>query len=741
MLRSLLAIKSGWLTTPNPLGSGVRLMLTREAIEAQLNRLLESQEFAESPRLRAFLVFTIHAQLENKDDDLKEYSIGREVFDLPESFDTSKSSTVRSAANRLRKKLRKYYETEGQSDPLCIEYPEGHYTPRFRSVGEERHLRPEEPSKPKNQLWPMLIAVVVGLLLITGVSKVLLGRFSSPGAEAIVATTALSYPDREVSPSFSPDGKQVAFHSNGGTHALPSIYKRTLGGVTVQLTDGSTDDRNPCWSPDGSLIAFIRDSGPHGSVYVMDEQGKHLRKLTDTSGFAIAWFPDSRYVAILDRKDEMHSYEIVIVEVATGARQTLTPAMIDPWADHILGFSPDGQALAFMNHKQLWTLEIERKGPRFTAHGMRLLEADNLECYGFAWMPDGREILLSADRQGGPNIWLVSRAHSSQPTPLQFLGDHALRPALSFASEHNSLRLAFENFVSRVNIWQIHLSADKRVTEKPTRFVPSKRKELAPQFSSDMREVAFSSLNAEGNFEIFTADADGSNPIALPTGVRHAGSARWSPDGFHIAFDSLGGENYDVFTIEPRTGKVKRLTSGASTHVRPSWSRDGKWIYFGSDRAKKGVSQIWKIQSDGGGMPRQVTVGGGFEGFESWDGKSLYYTRSIDAPGLWKVSPDGGDEILVLDAVREGFWSVAEDGIYFVNFGTAERSRSIEYYSFSTGRSQVIYRADADATHTIPGFAVSRNGRSLLISLLENQSSEITVIDPFEPKVLSSSRH
>ena len=56
-----------------------------------------------------------------------------------------------------------------------------------------------------------------------------------------------------------------------------------------------------------------------------------------------------------------------------------------------------------------------------------------------------------------------------------------------------------------------------------------------------------------------------------------------------------------------------------------SWSRDGKWIYFASNRS--GEDQVWKMPADGGEAVR-VTRKGGFVAFESPDGQWVYYTKS-----------------------------------------------------------------------------------------------------------------
>jgi hypothetical protein len=104
---------------------------TSESIEEQLARILKSEAFAGSVRLRAFLEFTVRQHLKGNAEALKEYSIALEVFRKPPTYDPSIDSTVRSAATRLREKLRIYYAGDGQFDPILIDFPGGHYIPRF----------------------------------------------------------------------------------------------------------------------------------------------------------------------------------------------------------------------------------------------------------------------------------------------------------------------------------------------------------------------------------------------------------------------------------------------------------------------------------------------------------------------------------------------------------------------------------------------------------------------------------
>jgi hypothetical protein len=61
-----------------------------------------------------------------------------------------------------------------------------------------------------------------------------------------------------------------------------------------------------------------------------------------------------------------------------------------------------------------------------------------------------------------------------------------------------------------------------------------------------------------------------------------------------------------------------------------------------------------------------VTRGGGYESFESPDGKLLYYAKH-SIPGLWSVPVEGGAGTRVIDSARHFWWAVADTGIYFVD--------------------------------------------------------------------------
>jgi N-glycosylase/DNA lyase len=102
-----------------------------EMVMAQLQKMLQSTIFGRSRRLRKFLRFTVTQTLAQQQERLKEYSIGLEVFDKPESFDPRMDSIVRVVARRLRAMVEGYYASEGREDEVVIHFTSGSYVPSW----------------------------------------------------------------------------------------------------------------------------------------------------------------------------------------------------------------------------------------------------------------------------------------------------------------------------------------------------------------------------------------------------------------------------------------------------------------------------------------------------------------------------------------------------------------------------------------------------------------------------------
>jgi hypothetical protein len=102
-------------------------------VRAELNRLLESPAFRTSKRCREFLEYIIEHTIRGPAGALKERSIGIELFQLSQDFDTGQHTIVRVTANEVRKKLAQHYQAEnGSYHPVRIDLPPGSYSAAFR---------------------------------------------------------------------------------------------------------------------------------------------------------------------------------------------------------------------------------------------------------------------------------------------------------------------------------------------------------------------------------------------------------------------------------------------------------------------------------------------------------------------------------------------------------------------------------------------------------------------------------
>ena len=108
--------------------------LTPDQVRKQLDRVLGSEMFRRSDRLSRFLKYVISAGVAGDDSKVKEYTIGREVFDKAKNFDPRADPIVRVEAGRLRAKLREYYATVGKADTLFVGIRDRGYTPLIRFV-------------------------------------------------------------------------------------------------------------------------------------------------------------------------------------------------------------------------------------------------------------------------------------------------------------------------------------------------------------------------------------------------------------------------------------------------------------------------------------------------------------------------------------------------------------------------------------------------------------------------------
>ena len=191
------------------------------------------------------------------------------------------------------------------------------------------------------------------------------------------------------------------------------------------------------------------------------------------------------------------------------------------------------------------------------------------------------------------------------------------------------------------DIWGVKLRSRTELAGPPAKLISSTRIDSNPEYSPDGKRIVFNS-HRSGAQEIWIADADGTNPQQLTfAGGPMVANPRWSPDGQSLVIHSLLGGVRGIDLVSANGGAFRRVVEGGTW---PTWSRDGKWIYFGGQEG-----QLWKVPSGGGAAVQVTRKGGGGSAFESADGKSSLLCEDMDGDRIWRMPLGGGQETQVLE--------------------------------------------------------------------------------------------
>jgi Tol biopolymer transport system component len=696
-------------------------------IRAQLERILASEVFSRSRHLRRFLSFIVEQTLAGHGDSLKESVLAHELYGKGTDFDGGADPVVRVDARRLRDKLREYYA--GRADPVVISLPKGSYVPVF----DAKPASPTQAAPPATNLRRARIAVGAIALVAAVMAAVFAWRaFVRPAAAPAQLLPLASYPGNEGPPALSPDGNLVAFAWSGHGDAGPTdIYVKAVGSEAFrQLTATAGWETSPAWSPDGHSLAFVRDGQ---GVFTMSQLGGAARQIS-ASGTHVAWAGDSKSVLIRDRDGNTGPFGIHRVFLETLERRRLTQAPIGQ-GDWRFEVSPDGKTLAFIRFERagiadVYVVPMDGGEPRRLSNWSATVT-------GLSWTPDGREIVYSVDEPAAGRLWRIdaNSARLGRGSPIADIPAAAVNPSISRPMPGQPARLAFQTITRDVDIHMMDLAVPLvNDTIEPKPFLNSTRIESSARFSSDGSRIAFASSRS-GNTEIWVAGRDGSGLQQITSlGAPQLFVGGWSPDGARIVFEAAIAGNIDVYLVGTEGGPLRRLTHEPSMDGIPSWSGDGRWIYFASTRAGA-TPDIWRISPDGGEAIR-VTRNGGFEPRESPDGRYIFYLDrhpgglAIDgAARLMRVLLAGAPEELVVEGVRPFLWSVANTGIVFA---TREANfDAIDVYRFSDQRVARVGRLGFRIPGSFTHMTVSRDGRWALATKMVRLDSDLMLLDNF----------
>ena len=395
-------------------------------------------------------------------------------------------------------------------------------------------------------------------------------------------------------------------------------------------------------------------------------------------------------------------------------------------------YSPDGRYLAFLRRDTRASMDIylaESSPDGRVAGEPRRLTNDRLPMNGIAWAPDSKSIVYSATRQGMVALWRIP-VGGGEPEAVAG-GDMGQYPTIS-----TNGRLSFAVLSENRNLWKLPLAPNGVPSAPPSQLLSSTRRDEGPVFSRDGSMISFFS-DRTGSYEIWTCEADGSRPRALTSfGGAFAGLTDWSPDGRTILLDVVTPTgSQDIYSVPSAGGKAEPLITGPALEATPTFSRDGKWVYFSSNRS--GRFQIWRADPRGGSLT-QLTREGGLGAREADDGY-LYYSTQVNVPEIRRIPAAGGAEETVLSSPRPrffGHWAIAAGRIYFIrqpddSLWDGPRLSELWAYEVKTRATRKLADLPGRVYHTTPSLAVSPDGGTIVYSRIDSASGDLYVVENF----------
>ena len=334
-----------------------------------------------------------------------------------------------------------------------------------------------------NGRWPLTLAGVFALLLVAGTlfwfkrpqpssaPEMKLHQLTANSSEnqpqLLEAVPLTTLPGQEISPSFSPDGSQVAFGWNGENNGAGfDLYVKVIGtDKPLRLTNHPVPWLGVAWSPDGRSIAVNRLATEDRGIFLVPALGGPERKLVSTNGFALwapdaalSWSPDGKQLAFADHPPLAgYSTQIFLLSLETLERKRMETDC--EWSFGP-GFSPLGDSLAYLCLRDDGDISLnlldlrEGKNKRLFAGVQRI--------QGPTWTHDGARIIFSYGSGSTPfagaggNLWQITPGRTDSLEKMS-VGHDATSATVSSSGN----RLAYVQTQINGNIWRVDLDGAK----------------------------------------------------------------------------------------------------------------------------------------------------------------------------------------------------------------------------------------------------------------------------------------
>ena len=577
------------------------------------------------------------------------------------------------------------------------------------------------PWRPRAGWLPALAGIACGVFLTVGVIWGMLWyvRFEAPAPPHRVAPFG-SLPGNELAPSFSPDGRRIAFAWNGETgddREFDLYVKETGSERLLRLTHHPVKAITPAWSPDGNSIAFVRVTDVNAEIILIPAFGGVERRIVG-SGVAIghllriSWAPDGKEIAYPGYSRD-GSQKIFLVSLDTLQTRPLSPAPDCQDASEP-AFSPDGTQLALVCNSSWGVYAIY--AVRIADGALTRVASMMGEPQGLAWEAGSDRIVFSNDTGHGGELWHVTLDGHLSRLPF---GEDGSAPA-ALATRQG--QIAYVRGQNITDIWRLDLTA-AHPEQLATKLISSARAQLNPRFSHDGTRIVFQS-NRSGSTEIWLTDGEGMGSVQLTAFKGPLTDApTWCSDGRRITFVSSASGTSAIYVEDINVRQPRMVTTSQVNLTRPVWSQDCQWLFASDPKGR-----LYRFPFSGGAA-QLFTQHPANQAAAFADGV-IFSVLERSGVVLWSKRDINSQEAPLEGMPRIGYsdaWMATAAGIYYTD--TSGNQSRVNYYDFASRASRQLVTLKANP---VPGggfgIDVSADGHWLLYSQVDDLQSDIMLV-------------
>ncbi len=438
---------------------------------------------------------------------------------------------------------------------------------------------------------------------------------------------------------------------------LADIWVADENGQNVQrLTVNKARDAYPRFSPDGKWIAFSSDRNGNLDVFIIPSTGGTPKQLTHHSAddTVLGWTPDGKGVLFSSQRGEDFMGLLYVVSVEGGM-----PWRAGPDMGNAASFSPDGKRLAYNPKGQVywrkyyrgafatdvWIEDISAR--KFT----QLTDFDGLDSWPM-WSRDG-SIYFVSDRDGNglTNIWRTGEAGGKAEKITSFKSGDVRFPSISA----DGRVIVFEH---DFGIWKLDTGSRKAT---PIRL-----------------DIDAETQENDSEMRAFSSEADDYD---------------LAPNSRRVVVSTHG----EIFTVPVEEGDLRQITESPARDRNVSYSPDGKWLSFISDRS--GREELYITATDGASEAQKLTEIDALKNGYNWSPDSKEIAFSSSDSKLRKVNV-ATKQIVELDASGFGNISTPEwspDGKWLA-YSKSDASRTTDIYVLaSSGQEKEAHKVTFDS--------------------------------------------